>query len=58
MNKRIAHGAWRMAFNALAFALYIIRHALLIMAKFRFKDLEIWQIAIEIADKLFDIAEK
>ncbi len=25
--------------------------------KFRFQDLEIWQIAIEIADKLFDIAD-
>ncbi|MBU1297801.1 MAG: four helix bundle protein [Bacteroidetes bacterium] len=28
------------------------------MAKFRFQDLEIWQMAIEIADKLFDIADK
>ena len=27
------------------------------MAKFRFQDLEIWQLAIEIADDLFDIAE-
>jgi four helix bundle protein len=27
------------------------------MVKFRFQDLEIWQIAIEIADKLFDIAD-
>jgi four helix bundle protein len=27
------------------------------MVKFRFKDLEIWQIAIEIADKIFDIAD-
>src|SRR4030043_2836 len=27
------------------------------MAKFRFQDLEIWQIAIEIADILFDIAD-
>ena len=27
------------------------------MAKFRFQDLEIWQLAIEIADELFDIAE-
>ena len=27
------------------------------MAKFRFQDLEIWQMAIEIADELFDIAE-
>ena len=26
------------------------------MAKFRFEDLEIWQMAIEIADELFDIA--
>ncbi len=25
--------------------------------KFRFQDLEIWRIAIEIADKLFDIAD-
>jgi four helix bundle protein len=27
------------------------------MVKFRFEGLEIWQIAIEIADKLFDIAD-
>jgi four helix bundle protein len=27
------------------------------MVKFRFQDLEIWQLAIEIADKLFDIAD-
>ena len=27
------------------------------MAKFRFQDLEIWQMAIEIADELFDIAQ-
>ena len=27
------------------------------MAKFRFQDLEIWQMAIEIADDLFDIAD-
>ena len=27
------------------------------MVKFRFQDLEIWQLAIEIADELFDIAE-
>jgi four helix bundle protein len=27
------------------------------MAKFRFEDLEIWQMAIEIADALFDIAD-
>ncbi len=26
------------------------------MAKFRFQDLEIWQLAIKIADELFDIA--
>ncbi len=28
------------------------------MAKFRFQDLIIWQQAIEIADKLFDIADE
>jgi four helix bundle protein len=28
------------------------------MAKFRFKDLEIWQMAIEIGDELFDIADE
>jgi len=28
------------------------------MAKFRFQDLEIWQLAIEIADDLFDIADE
>ena len=28
------------------------------MVKFRFQDLEIWQMAIEIADKLFDIADE
>jgi four helix bundle protein len=28
------------------------------MVKFRFEDLEIWQLAIEIADKLFDIADR
>jgi four helix bundle protein len=28
------------------------------MAKFRFQDLEIWKMAIEIADKLFEIADK
>ena len=27
------------------------------MAKFRFQDLEIWQMAIEIADELFNIAD-
>lgn len=27
------------------------------MAKFRFQDLELWKIAIEIADELFDIAD-
>ena len=27
------------------------------MAKFRFQDLEIWKITIEIADELFDIAD-
>jgi hypothetical protein len=27
------------------------------MVKFRFQDLKIWQLAIEIADKLFDIAD-
>jgi four helix bundle protein len=27
------------------------------MTKFRFQDLEIWQLAIEIADELFDIAD-
>ncbi len=26
------------------------------MVKFRFRDLEIWQLAIEVADKLFNIA--
>ena len=26
------------------------------MPKFRFQDLEIWQLAIEIADELFDLA--
>jgi four helix bundle protein len=28
------------------------------MSKFRFQDLRIWQLAIEIADELFDIADK
>lgn len=28
------------------------------MAKFRFQDLNIWQLAIEIADSLFDIADR
>jgi four helix bundle protein len=28
------------------------------MAKFRFQDLKIWELAIEIVDKLFDIADK
>ncbi|MFH1479990.1 MAG: hypothetical protein ABIG67_01865 [Pseudomonadota bacterium] len=27
------------------------------MVKFRFQDLEIWKLAIEIADELFDIAD-
>ena len=27
------------------------------MVKFRFQDMEIWQLAIEIADELFDIAD-
>jgi four helix bundle protein len=27
------------------------------MVRFRFQDLEVWQLAIEIADKLFDIAD-
>jgi|AP12_2_1047962.scaffolds.fasta_scaffold11968_2 four helix bundle protein len=29
-----------------------------LMVKFRFQDLKIWQLAIEIADKLFDIADE
>ncbi len=28
------------------------------MIKFRFQDLEIWQMSIEIADKLFDITDE
>ena len=36
------HRAWRMEHR---------------MSKFRFQDLEIWKDAIEIADKLFDIAD-
>lgn len=28
------------------------------MIKFRFQDLKIWQLSVEIADKLFDIADK
>jgi 23S rRNA-intervening sequence protein len=28
------------------------------MAKFRFEDLEIWRMAINIGDKLFDIADE
>ena len=28
------------------------------MGKFRFEDLEIWKLAIEIANRLFDIADK
>jgi len=28
------------------------------MAKFRFQDLRIWQLAIQIADELFDIADE
>ena len=28
------------------------------MVKFRFQDLEIWQLAIEIADELFDLADE
>ena len=28
------------------------------MVKFRFQDLNIWQLAIEIADQLFDIADE
>lgn len=28
------------------------------MVKFRFQDLKIWQLAVEIADKLFDIADE
>jgi len=27
------------------------------MVKFRFQDLEVWQLAIEIADELFNIAD-
>ena len=29
-----------------------------VMAKFRFQDLKIWQLAIEIANELFDIADE
>jgi hypothetical protein len=28
------------------------------MVKFRFQDLKIWQLAIKIADELFDIADE
>ena len=30
----------------------------MLMVKFRFQDLKIWQLAIEIADDLFDIADE
>jgi len=30
----------------------------MIMTKFRFQDLKIWKLAIQIADVLFDIADK
>jgi four helix bundle protein len=33
-------------------------HSVKTMTKFRFQDLEIWSLAIEIADELFDIADE
>lgn len=39
-------------------ALCALRLEKALMVKFRFQDLEIWQMAIEIADKLFDIADE
>lgn len=44
----------RYALSALRFAPCI---QAVLMVRFRFQDLEIWQMAIEIADKLFDIAD-
>ena len=47
--------ALRPALRAMLSALCALR--LVTMVKFRFQDLEIWQMAMEIADELFDIAD-
>jgi hypothetical protein len=38
--------------------LFISRKGHITKAKFRFQDLRIWQLAIEIANELFDIADE
>ena len=45
----VAQSAWRMAHGAERREKAVV--------KFRFQDLKIWQLAIEIADRLFDIAD-
>ena len=50
----MANGAEGIAYGAKCMAQKEIGR----MAKFRFQDLEIWQMAIEIADELFDIADE
>ena len=47
------HGAWGIGHGA-----WSIGHRERSMAKFRFEDLEIWKLAIEIAEELFDIADE
>jgi four helix bundle protein len=46
----IKHGAWSMEYKTWGTEGR--------MARFRFQDLKIWQLAIEIADELFDIADE
>jgi four helix bundle protein len=53
----MAQRAWRMAQRARGTALEP-KMGGVTMAKFRFQDLEIWQMAIELGDKLFDIADE
>jgi four helix bundle protein len=50
----VAVGAERIAQSAESIA----RRGRSGMAKFRFQDLEIWKVAIEIGDELFDISDK
>ena len=54
----MAHSAERMGRGAEGIAQSAMRLFQKPMAKFRFQDLEIWQLAIEITDTLFNIADE
>jgi hypothetical protein len=52
----MAQSAWRE--DKSAQSAERMAHSVKPMVKFRFQDLDIWQLAIEIANRLFDIADE